>query len=431
MIATIYLIYNYSLSSPLAFYKNVEGLLETQEYDKAKNLCLKRIDTQPNDFVLKYYLGEALEGLKDYPGAIIYYEKAAIGASASDNDPVKIQLYMKTGQLYKKMHKDKEAIGYYAMVLEREPNNSKALYAIGEIYFESKSYDKSREYLQTYVIQKPEHVKTRFMLGSIYFKSKKYPEALEHFEFLRNNSVVLDDVIRPKVLSDMADCYTEVKNYQKALEVLEELIAEKLYYEDAVLKTVQVKIRSSEIDSVVAFIKEHIDGMSQSNKGILMFMLGNAYYKTNKYVDAIKSWKSAHELNSNQKNLREIIDEYAMIIGNPRLEGLYTDDTEKGERFLQKLLKAETIKKTIKKTEYWACQGGKFVYILYRIPQIVPFGDILDMINTVKVNFNFANSFTLFSLYGIDQENANNANVKDIIVVAGQEFVNLVNTNLD
>lgn len=104
------------LAGSTQLYKKIEMYLEDQNFDKARSLCLRRIDSQPNDFVIKYYLGQALEGLKDYPGAVVYYEKAAIIAASSENDPIRTQLFLKTASLFKKMHKDKQALGYFAML---------------------------------------------------------------------------------------------------------------------------------------------------------------------------------------------------------------------------------------------------------------------------------------------------------------------------
>src|SRR5271157_5768239 len=100
----------FRLTQSPSFYKQIEKALEDQDFGRAKKLCLARIDSRPNDFILKYYLGQALEGLKDFSGAVMYYEKAAISASLED-EPLKGEIQFRTAMLLKKMHKEKEALG--------------------------------------------------------------------------------------------------------------------------------------------------------------------------------------------------------------------------------------------------------------------------------------------------------------------------------
>ncbi|MGA2142021.1 MAG: tetratricopeptide repeat protein, partial [Brevinematales bacterium] len=149
IVLAVWLFLKFTRSSLL--YKQIETAIQEKDFEKARKLCLGRIDSQPNDFILKYYLAQALEGLKDYPGAILYYEKAAISASSNEDENLKNQIHLRTAILLKKTHKNKEALGYFAIVLDHDPQNTKALFACAEVYFELKNFEKARQMLQTHL----------------------------------------------------------------------------------------------------------------------------------------------------------------------------------------------------------------------------------------------------------------------------------------
>ncbi len=418
-------------SNPSGFYTPIEKALQEQDFQSAKKLCLKRIDSQPNDFVIKYYLGQALEGLKDFTTAILYYEKAAISASTAGNDILKTQIHLKTALLFKKMHNDKEALGYFALVLDREPQNSRALFACGEIYNEFKNYEKAIKYLESHLAIKPDHIRTRYLLGEINMTIRKYPEAIEQFEFILENEHAGDDVIRPKIMMRLTEAYLETKNYDKAKDVLQELMKDDDYFEDAVIKMVQIKIKKDEIDDALNFINLHINNLSPANKSLALYHLGNVYYKKNKYVEAVSAWRKAYEINPGNKDLKDLMSRYSLIVDNPKVEGLYTDDMNKGEVFIHNLMKNDHIKDIVKQPKYWIFLNYDNYYVIYRVPQPIPANEITEIKAAVKKYFIKCNSFNLYTLFGLEFSAADQADSRDLILVSQRDLLKLINANIN
>ena len=416
------------LAGSTQLYKKIEMYLEDQNFDKARSLCLRRIDSQPNDFVIKYYLGQALEGLKDYPGAVVYYEKAAIIAASSENDPIRTQLFLKTASLFKKMHKDKQALGYFAMLLEHDPHNTKALFSTGEIYFDAKDYPKAKEYFTRHLQVKPEHIITHFNLGEIYKISHNYPEAIKNYEYIIENETV-DDILKKKVLVSLADCYISTKQWNKAKDSLLILMEDQDYYQESLLKLVQVKIMALEYNEAINLINNHLVYLSDAHKSLVLYMLGNIYYRQNKYLDAIYAWKKANGLNSNNKELRDLVEQYSLIIANPKLDGIYTEDPAVGVEFVQKLVKLDSLKKMIKKEIFWAFQAGNFYYAIYRVPQPLTSSVFFEIRKLMAETFNIKDGYTIYSLYGIDDSVVEEIAKVGVILIEKQDMVNLVNKN--
>lgn len=266
IIITAVIIIIYRVLKKDDFYIKVEAFLKTGNYGSALSLCLKRIDSQPQDFVIKYYVGEAYEGLKDYTKAILYYEKASISASTSDNQEMKIPLFMKTAELLKKMQKPQAALGYYALVLDREPMNTKALYAAGEVLFESKNYQRAKSYLETLIKAKPEQLKGRFILAKIYSHLRQFPEAAQQLEYIVNDKLVEHDVMKDNSSLLLSEVYVGMKSYQKAIALLKPLLNDDKYYEDVIIKIIEIMLESNQLNDTIQLIRENLDKVGKEKK---------------------------------------------------------------------------------------------------------------------------------------------------------------------
>lgn len=428
IVLAVWLFLKFTRSSLL--YKQIEAALQEKDFEKARKLCLGRIDSQPNDFILKYYLGQALEGLKDYPGAILYYEKAAISASSTEDENLKNQIHLRTAILLKKTHKDKEALGYFAIVLDHEPQNTKALFACAEVYFELKNFEKARQMLQTHLSIKPEHLKSKFLLGEIDMETRRYPEAIEQFESIIDNEANVDEVIRIKSLIHLTDACMETKIFNKAKNALLELMKNDEQYEDAVLKMIQIKIRSDAVAETLGFIQQNLDNLSSVGRSLALYNMGNLYYKNGNYYEAVDAWRKAYALNPSNKDLQNMINHYSVLINNQNLRGLFTDDAAQGETFIKNLMKNNLISNITKMKKYWAFQNYDAFYVIYRVPQPITPEELLEIKDTVSKFFNKANSFTLYSLYGVEYSKTYEADVKDLTIVTEKDFLALVNANV-
>jgi tetratricopeptide (TPR) repeat protein len=409
-------------------YKNIESALADQQFEKAKRLCLSRIDNQPNDFVIKYYLGQALEGLRDFPGAILYYEKAAISASSVENENLKTQIHLKTAFLLKKTHNEKEALGYFALVLDREPMNARALFACAEVYFELKVYEKARQLLQTHLSIKPDHINSRFLLAQVDMILRRFPEVIEQLEYIIENEVSGDDIVRPKSLAMLSEAYLEIKNLNKAKNALEELMKYENYYEDAVIKMIRIKIRTDDNAQTVAFIEQNLDNLGSANRSLALYDLGSIYYNTGRYYEAIDVWRRAYEINPGNRDLQKMINHYSMLINNQGLKGLYTGDDKEAESFIKKLIKNDQIIKIIKLANYWAVHAGEFLYVVYRVPRQITAPELAEIKDEMGKSFSKSNCFTLYSLYGFEYTPNSELNNKDITLVSQKDLISLVNS---
>lgn len=78
---------------------------------------------------------------------------------------------------FKKMGRSNEALFYYVTYLEREPQHSAALAAVGHIHLEKKNLDLARTALEMSLEKDPENVKVLESLGVIALRQKNYAAA--------------------------------------------------------------------------------------------------------------------------------------------------------------------------------------------------------------------------------------------------------------
>lgn len=311
---------------------------------------------------------------------------------------------------------------------QHDPHNTKALFSTGEIYFDAKDYPKAKEYFTRHLQVKPEHIITHFNLGEIYKISHNYPEAIKNYEYIIENETV-DDILKKKVLVSLADCYISTKQWNKAKDSLLILMEDQDYYQESLLKLVQVKIMALEYNEAINLINNHLVYLSDAHKSLVLYMLGNIYYRQNKYLDAIYAWKKANGLNSNNKELRDLVEQYSLIIANPKLDGIYTEDPAVGVEFVQKLVKLDSLKKMIKKEIFWAFQAGNFYYAIYRVPQPLTSSVFFEIRKLMAETFNIKDGYTIYSLYGIDDSVVEEIAKVGVILIEKQDMVNLVNKN--
>ena len=409
-------------------YLQAEKCINNGEYEKAKNICIGLIDSNPGDFVIRYLLGQAYEGLKDYTQAIYYYEKASIFASSSTNETLKMKFFLKIADIYKRLKKNKEAMGYYALVLDKEPQNHKALLASGELLIELGSFQKARKVLESFVQIKPDHLRSRFLLAKVYGKLNLFQDASVHLEFILQNNKLEDDVLKTNASMFLADIYQKMKVYQKVIDVLSPLLDESKYFEDVIGNVIEAMIMLNQLDEALTLINTYIGSVSKDKKCELTYLIASSYFKQRKYYEAVRKWVEAYELNPQYRDLNDIMSKYHPIIKNQKMEGIFTEDENKVELFLKKAFKGKSLSKMVKRKNFWVFEVNDVSTVLYKVPFPTPVKELTEIEEVIRRNFHFGSFFTLYSLYGISAAEDDNFNRKKVELINNDAFVIFVNS---
>jgi len=96
-----------------------------------------------------------------------------------DNDRVKVA-YNEAIQLYQQ-GKLRESAAQFETVLQFYPENPKALYYMGKIYYDLKDYDKSLSYYEKAVGNNMSDSLSTLAIGMIYYQEKNMGKAMEYY----------------------------------------------------------------------------------------------------------------------------------------------------------------------------------------------------------------------------------------------------------
>jgi|GEM_PF-1238972 len=409
------------------YNKAIEKAMAKGDFSQAERIALRYVDSYPYDFILKYYLGQIYEAKKDYAKAIFYYEKAALLASSETDEQLRLQFYLRIADLYRKKQQYKEAIGYYALVLDKDPDNLKALFSAGECCYHLELYSKALEHLKHYVDLHPGNVKAYFLLGEVCNKLGKEEEALDAYETILSEYPTVDEVLTLKSMRLAAFLSLKTQNYQKAEQYFRKLLPIEDYYEEALVQLVELLVLTSRVDEAIRLVEDFEKKVSQMTRAQLFFHIGNGYFKQGLYYTALQVWKKGFQVNPNHPQLKELMGRYVEILENKGMEIFYGEDVHAFEKFIACGFPNQTVKASYQENHLWVSQIGEKMVVFYRAPFSFKEKEIATVESILKMRFNVAPFFTLYALYGI--EGWDEAKIKQqnqVELISGKPFVQWV-----
>ncbi|MDY3547752.1 tetratricopeptide repeat protein [Riemerella anatipestifer] len=193
--------------------KKLEVLLELQQYREAKELIneLKEASLENTDFLVccaKYYsnLGN--------PRRAIDYCLKALTLNEEENF-----LHNFIADEYVNLEDPSNALIHYKKALNHDPYDDYALENVMICFYKLNKNDDAIKFLNHYIEEFPFSETAWFEYGQFYFNRKNYEEAIRGFDYLlaiNSNSV--------GVYANKAACYEVMQEWDKAVEVYEEML---------------------------------------------------------------------------------------------------------------------------------------------------------------------------------------------------------------
>ncbi|MFN4216034.1 MAG: tetratricopeptide repeat protein [Brevinematales bacterium] len=381
----------------------IEKALQGKHYKKALSLAQKYAIQHPDNYILKYYIAQAYEGLEDYARAVEYYEKASVAASmaGTSEDTIAMQMYLKIAELYNKIKRRKEALGYYVMVLDKNPNNSKALYSAAEILYDTKNYRKARDYLEILVKIKGDHFRGRFLLAKVYLQFNMVSEALSQLEAITKNYKVSQDTFIQSVRFLQAECYSRLKNYQKAIDTYRLLLDVPEYFEEALVKMVDNYVKFNRLKEAEDIVSRYSNRLSKIHLADALYLIAAQYFKSDEIYQSLRLWERIYKAMPAYKDVKNLLDTYQVLLKYPQLETYFSKKESMLEAYLQRVIKARFVKQTVKEEAYWVMDTGDTIHVFFRKPLPVTEKDMVEIEGTVERQFPASSSYTLYSIFGL------------------------------
>ncbi|MBK7980051.1 MAG: tetratricopeptide repeat protein [Ignavibacteriae bacterium] len=227
---------------------------------KNLNLYLSQSEVDENLFSsAKLYIGESLLGLDQYDGAITNFEE----------------------------------------FVEKYPNSNLreiALYRLGNLYFNKKIYDKSREFLTILVNKYPtsEYSGSAFhLIGETFIEENDLNKAEQFFNSAVNSKY--NNTFVDRSIFALANVYEKKGEYRKAVEYYDKLLG---FHRNSELSS-QAQFRIGvcyfelkEYDNVILELSDPlIEELNSDDKNNADYILANSYYRLKEYNNASEAYK--------------------------------------------------------------------------------------------------------------------------------------------
>lgn len=270
-----------------------------EEAEKYYNLAILRYAVNASAF---FELGALYEKRNELYKAEENYELAL----KYSQDNFKIKALMAIGNLYIKMFRYEDALGYFEYVLVQDEQNVKALNKIGHIYFYQKNYKKAKEYFSRALRLDSTNVNTLVALGKISNFEKDYNAACNYFE----NAILINEFTKSSLLDDaylnLAHTYiflgrNNALYYTDAKKILRQLIKETKIFKIKTLAYVylgDIKMCEGKYEEADGLYLNAIK--SDCHIAVSYFKLSDLYMLMGREIDARRMNEKAIELSMNR-----------------------------------------------------------------------------------------------------------------------------------
>ncbi|UTC61813.1 tetratricopeptide repeat protein [Treponema sp. OMZ 788] len=217
---------------------------KTKEFDKAEKLYLKVLEKSPKNAYALIGLGHLNYDFKKYREALVYWEKVM----ESSGEFVDIRILTSIGNCYRKMKLFDRGVYYFERALERSPDNFYGLFGLADCYRGLNQQYNSIVYWKKILQLDPNNKVILTRIGDAYRSMNDFEKAKENYQkaldidfdsyamlglaILCKLQQKYDQAITTlthlkdtedtnyRVYLELAQCYIEKKEKQKAIETL-------------------------------------------------------------------------------------------------------------------------------------------------------------------------------------------------------------------
>jgi tetratricopeptide (TPR) repeat protein len=152
-----------------------------------------------------------------------------------------------------------EALKYFSMIYQLNPESPKLLQAMGDIYIKKKKYNKALEIFAQLKQMEPEDMSSYIRSGLIYFEMKDFDKAVVEFEFVLQKYPDSD-----RINYFMGVLYADKKNHDKAFSYFDRIGESSLFFFEALNRQIYILREQDKISEAVDLLENKIAKKSDS-----------------------------------------------------------------------------------------------------------------------------------------------------------------------
>lgn len=189
-------------------------------YMRQKNWSLAKeqfswlLEHNPQDAKNHFSLGSLAYALRNYESAIDHYKNAI--QTAGGTYP---EAYLNLGLAYRRLKQTQNALKYYNLALEQDPNYSSAYYNIALLYMREKKWQQAEDNFKLALKFNNKYAKAWFNLAILYSKTNKNHLAIKAYQTALK--------IKPNYRSaqlNLAVRHAKNKNFKQAIELYKQVL---------------------------------------------------------------------------------------------------------------------------------------------------------------------------------------------------------------
>lgn len=167
----------------------------------------------------------ALFEIKDYAKSIFFLR--TIVHKSQNYEEIKIAQIQIALIYFEQLQDYQEAIILFNKIIESDDNKKNVIdlrLKLARAYFYINNYEQSEKELNLILKDNPSeeiYFQSLQLLGNLNFSQKKYKEAVSHFTILTEKFP--EKSLKDNVFLNLSVCYEELKDYKKAIDVLEKI----------------------------------------------------------------------------------------------------------------------------------------------------------------------------------------------------------------
>jgi tetratricopeptide (TPR) repeat protein len=247
---------------------------------------LGAVQRNPDNFVLRYNLGQAFMARGDMDQARIQFQEAV--KHRADYTPARLQL----ADIALKKSEFSKALSAADEIIQYDPNNYKAKLIRTSAKVGMGDTGNARKELMEILAANPRSSDAQFQLGLVNFQEGKLKDAEEWFRKLHQETPA-----DPRGLIGIVETYVSLNKFDQALAMLQEELRKAPERSNFRMALANTAVRAAKYDLAITEYSKLLEAEPRSYDVLLR--LGETYRFNNQIDKAIETFKKAKEVNPN------------------------------------------------------------------------------------------------------------------------------------
>lgn len=275
-----------------------------------------------------------MTGKKDL--ALVEYRQA-LSLGKFSNQAIEKQARYRMADIYLSLGQAEEAQKEFLLVVKMDPNDYRALFNIGKIFYERNMKDNALNYLMKAVKVNSSFPDAWFYVGKIHLEANRYGEAMNAFI-----NCVKSDPKNYEAHYNLGIIYKSMNNMTKALQEFE--IAERSPDNNLKVKAIYqlglIAADSGNLDKAINEFQRALKYTNEENNTTvaIRYALANVYENRKQVLEAIEQWERIAHYRPNYLDVQEKLAKYGDLRMDDRLKDFVTCSTSTFEIISQKIL---------------------------------------------------------------------------------------------